>query len=315
MLSKNFESPDKLIKEVDRKLVRGCTIHNIEPLTMIHSTQRMVHSLMKKLDVTPSNPEQEMFEKLAEFTMGSPVIVEIASQVVVTCYDQLQHRAMLHLNKMLSLEHKDVSKPDASSHTDNIVSKLLACSYQCQGAYQTDSMYDSWDSITKLVGECHLSSEERLLLNCLSIFGCSPIPFSLVIEMSSAITKTSQKAHLAGTLHQNLLKFKLLKPYPLPVVLHPTILKNEVTQVPEFLYVPQQLAQCLWNSMEVVDKIVVLSVTYATVSLLHRHSTTSIGCHDISGICSLLHEVFEENYVLVGEECYQQMYSLFLRCK
>ena len=304
VISKRSEPPNKLVKEVDRKLVRGCMVHSIEPLTMIHSTQRMVHTLLKQLEVTPSNADQEMFEKLAEFTTGSPVVVEIASQVVLSCYDHLRHKAVSHLNHMLLLEHKDIQSLN-SSPTTAVLHKYV-------NVYQTDSLYDSWDSIMKLLDECDLSPEEKLLLNCVSIFGTSPVPFALVTKMSSMITQINHRTHLAGTLHQKLMKYKLLKRYPLPVVLHPAVLKSGTSsQVLEFVHVPQQISRCLWNSMEDVDKVVVLSVTFSSVSSLHQHSVDS----DVSGVCSLLHELFEENYSLVGEQCYQQMYGLYLRCK
>lgn len=307
VLSKRYESPNKLIREIDRKLVRGCTVHNIEPLTMIHSTQRMVHSLLKQLEVTPTNADQEMFEKLAEFTNGSPVVVKLASQVLVSCYGRLQQDTVSHLNEMLSLENRDF--PRSSSPLTE--SGTRAPSHDHGEVYQTDSIYDSWDSINKLLDECDLSPEEKILLNCLSIFGSNPVPFALVTQMSMMISQTSQKVHLASTLHQKLFKYKLVKQYPLPVVLHPVVMENEPSQVMEFVHVPQQLSRCLWNAMEEIDKVAVLSVAYTTVSSLHHHS---VNC-DVSGVCSLLHELFTENYSLVGEQCYQQMYSLYLSCR
>ena len=126
------------------------------------------------------------------------------------------------------------------------------------------------------------------------------------------ITWINHKAHLAGSLHQKLLKYKLLKQYPLPVVLHPAILKSgKSSQTLELVHVPQQISRCLWNSMEDVDKVAVFSVTFSSVSVLHQQSVDS----DVSGVCSLLHELFEENYSLVGEQCYQQIYGLYLSCK
>ena len=298
VISTAFDPPNKFIKEIDRKLVRGCTIHHIEPLTMIHSTQRMVHTLLKKLDVTPTNSDQEMFEKLAEFTIGSPVIVEIASEVVLTCYEQWQHNAVLHLNEMLSLEDK--SAPKIHSPGSGSI-------------YRTDSMYDSWESIMKLIHECNLLPEERLLLNSLSIFKCCPIPISLVTEMSSLIAKSQQIVHLTSTLYQKLYKFKLMNRYPQPIVLHKLII-DQASQVPEYLYVPQQVSQCLWNDMDNRDKVFALSLAYHTMSKLQYQSVSCQGDHDISGVCCLLLEVFEENSTLVGLNIYQDMYRLFLSC-
>ena len=315
VLSTRIEAPDKLLREIDRKLVRGTFIHNVAPLTMIHSTQRIVHSLLNKVDVTPANADQDMFEKLAEFTAGSPVVVEIASEVVLSCYNHCKNSAVPHLSEMLAVDHKGVQTPSASPTTDSTVTKTFASSSDYKDIYKTASVYDSWESITTLLEECELSPEERLLLNCLSIFGRNPMPFSLVTQMSSLITQTTQKIHLAAALHRKLLKFKLLKRYPLPVVLHSLVLqrsKSELPQDMEYVYVPQLVSRCLWNSMEDVDKVVALSIAYSTLELLSHHSPIS---SDLLGVCSLLQELFEENYYLVGEQCYQQMYSLFLTCK
>ena len=311
VLSMSFTSPDKLVKEIDHKLVRGCKFHNIEPLTKIHSTQRMVHTLLKKLDVTPANADQEMFENLAEFTTGSPVVVGIASEVVLSCYDRSKIDAVPHLNNMLSIDPKDVQTPPGGAEV-NLVSKTFDSSQECKKFYQTDSAYDSWDSISKLLEECDLSQEESLLLNSLSIFGRNPIPFSFVIELSSLITQSTQRVHLAATLHRKLLQFKLVKRYPHPVVFHPVLVKKftdtQTSQEPEFVYVPQQLSTCLWNLMEEVDKVAALSVAYSALTLYLCRS--GVSC-DVGGLCSLLLELFEENYTLVGEQCYQQMCKLF----
>ena len=311
VLSMSFTSPYKLVKEIDHKLVRGCKLHSIEPLTMIHSTQRMVHTLLKKLDVTPSNADQEMFEKLAEFTTGSPVIVGIASEVVLSCYDHSKRDAVSHLNGMLSIDRKDVQTAPGGAEV-NLVSETFTSSQERKEFYQTDSVYDSWDSISKLLEECDLSQEENLLLNSLSLFGRNPIPFSFVIEMSSLITQSTQRVHLAATLHRKLLQFKLVKRYPHPTILHPVLVKKftdtQTPQEPEFVYVSQQLSTCLWSLMEEVDKVAVLSVAYSALSLHLRRSGMSC---DVSGLCSLLLELFEENYSLVGEQCYQQMCKTF----
>ena len=42
IISKNYAPPDALLKEVDQQLMRGCRVIDVEPLSMIHTTQRMV---------------------------------------------------------------------------------------------------------------------------------------------------------------------------------------------------------------------------------------------------------------------------------
>ena len=54
--------------------------------------------------------------------------------------------------------------------------------------------------------------------------------------------------------------------------------------------------------------------SFALILAYHAMSKLQDQCHDlhIIGICSLLHEKFEEKYTLVGQEMYQEMYRLFL---
>ena len=60
VIFKSCDSTDKLIKEVNCKLIRGCTIRKVEPLSLIHSTQHIVYSFLKENDFTPSNNDQEV---------------------------------------------------------------------------------------------------------------------------------------------------------------------------------------------------------------------------------------------------------------
>ena len=320
VIFKSCDSTDKLIKEVDRKLIRGCTVREVEPLSLIHSTQRIVHSFMKESDFTPSNDDQQVLEKVAEFTAGSPVIVDITSQVVQSCFSDEEEQPIQALAESLSLRNKpSVSEKIYAIPRTRSVSQVIskAVDEVPQYTWTTNVEYDSWNSILTLVDACGLSVEERLLLNCLSMFSCSPIPFSMVTELASIIAKSVQEPHLAGTLHCNLIKYKLVCIYPHPVVLHPTVLQTSSNKElgTDFVYVPQYLSQCIWKSLDDSDRVVAYTLSYHTLLALYQNTAIrkSFAGQFSNALCSLLFESVESSYELVGKECYQAVYSLFLK--
>lgn len=339
VLNESYVLTEKLVKEVDRKLIRGCKFLDTKPLTMIHSTQRIVHSFMKEHEFTPANDDQLVFEKLAEFTSGSPALVEIASMIACSCFEQSED-PVLHLADLLSLKSKyqtkesySIEEPSSWAVTRavtrtvssnmrefiNSVTKLQVDDSQGRDVWTTNADYDSWDSTVILVDSCNLSVEERLLLNSLSVFNCSPIPYSVVAELAVIIANSSQKPHIAGTLDHKLFKFKLLCNYPHPVVFHDSCLCDSTQNKQndfKLVYVPHHVSQCLWKNSEKVDQIAVLNLVYHALSHLYQTLPTQSrsDLHWLNTLCSLLLETCDSNFALLGKECYQEIYGFFLTC-
>ena len=281
---------DKLIREVDRKLVRGCSVHTIEPLTMIHSTQRIVFNVMEKYDFTPTNADQRVFEKLAELTLGSPLIIDTTVQLLLDYLDSMGNKGVQCLGQDLQLEGSLAKVSDAA---------------------ESNSTCDLFDSMKKLFACNALSCEEQLLLNSLATYAGSPVPMVLVNEMSQLITQANHQAHLAGKLHQKLINHKLLLQYPSPVIVHP-VLQESIPNDPklELVYVPQHVAQYLWKDMEQMDKVFALSIGYHSVhQLVNTFAEKSSFVH---GAYSSLKGTFEINYDLVKKEWYQKVICLTL---
>ena len=227
-----FNTCTKLIKDIDRLLVRGCTIYDISPLSMTHSTQRMVYNLMVNLDsFAPTNDDQYTVQKLADYTLGSPPIIDITSQVMINCYKNNRYQAPGNLENLLLNEPKE----EFENH---------------------------------LIKACNLSPEELLLLRCLSVLGHYPLPFSLVTAISSVIMNVSHRPHLTETLHKRLMKFTLLKLYPSPIVIHDSldVEKSEFVANPEFVYIPSDLIDCVQSVMKEVDHAAVLTTLFSSLS-------------------------------------------------
>ena len=227
-----FNTCTKLIKDIDRLLGRGCMIHDISPLSMTHSTQRMVYNLMVNLDsFAPTNDDQHTFQKLADYTLGSPPIIDITSQVMINCYKNNRYEAPGNLENLLLAEPKE----EFENH---------------------------------LIRACNLSPEELLLLRCLSVLGNYPLPFSLVTSISSVIMNVSHQPHLINALHKRLMKFTLLRLQPSPIVIHDSLGVESSKSNPEFVYIPPDLIDCIRSTsvMKEVDHAAVLATLFSSLS-------------------------------------------------
>lgn len=326
VISRSCESFDKMIKDIDQELIRGCRILNIQPLSIIHSTQRIVYSLMRDRHFTPSNHDQQAIEKLAEYTTGSPVIIDITMQVVPASFQNkpapIQSTVeLLSLNTVTRTSKGNQTRfverdstmmvRSVSDNVRKLIGDVIEVPGPEQDVWATDTQCDSWDSVMCLVDNCDLNSEEKLLLNCLSIFSGNPIPFCVVTELALLISKSAQKSHLAGTLHSKLMRFHLVRTYPYPIVFHSSVNRQLSHCNPEFIHVPQYLSQCIWKYLTDLDHIAALTTMYNVMLNLQQSSS---GCEYLycATLCSLLLEAFELNFTLVGRDSYKSVYSLVL---
>ena len=363
VLYKHYQPPDKLIREIDHQLVRGSKILPIDPLSMIHSTQRTVYTIQREMDFAPDNEDQIILEKLAEFTSGSPVLVDITSQLIlaqlkegdggqgdsslvedpwlqgshahgdssvkeaqpspdgcvelplkkdlpVTSHSEVPHKAMGRFADSISLnltrmDRVPAAPRDISQHVVSTVPSMINLTWEQRDEWDTKCLYDSWDSISDLI-RASLKSEEEVLLNCLAIFGANPILVSVTTALSSLISRTSGQPHLASSLLHNLKKMSYVSTYPLPVVIHPSIREGDARE-PDFVYVPQDIANFLWKSLDDCDKAIALATSYHALSTL----PTQHFSHFLLGLVALLVDAYELNFDLMGKECYGEVYRLY----
>ena len=232
VISKNYAPPDALLKEVNHQLLRGCRVIHVEPLSMIHTTQRIVHSVLSAHHLAPTNEDQNFFEKLAEFTSGSPVLTDVATALLLSeikhySQDKQQdiQETLLNFKNQISLDEMGPSvKPvtvvrheppkgtaPVREISKNVYDHIDSIKETEQDPWCTSSSYDSWQAITMLIGQCSLIAEEKLLLFAISLFGCCPIPMSMVTEVSLMIINASWKPHVSTSLHSKLFQMHLMK--------------------------------------------------------------------------------------------------------
>ena len=109
IISKQTESPDTLYRDIDKELIRGCHVYNVEPLSMVHSTQRIVHTVLSKHHIAPTTDDQASFESLADVTCGSPSIVDSISALLLKNMNESNpdsnndsHTVLQDMNQFLS---------------------------------------------------------------------------------------------------------------------------------------------------------------------------------------------------------------------
>ena len=333
VISKNYTPPDALLKEIDNQLLRGCNIIDVKPLTMIHTTQRIVHSILSAHHLPPTNEDQNIFEKLAQFTSGSPALIDVTAALFLSQMEhdsqnesQDTHDTLVSLNNQLALDEMDPSTkpvtivrrepPKGTAKTreisKDVYDNIVSIRDPEQDPWCTSSPYDSWQAVTTLIDQCSLSAEEKLLLFAVSMFTCSPVLMSVVTEISSMIAKASHKPHISTSLHSKLFRMQLMKRYPLPVILPPSLGVQQSSTEPELVYVPQCIARAIWKDMmSDKDKVVALTTMYVALrTLVDNLGRSDVGF--LTGLTSLLVELYALNYERMGKQCYQEVYKLYL---
>ena len=326
-ISKTYGPPDALVREIDHKLLRGCEVVDVKPLSMIHTTQRIVHTILSAHHFIPSKEDQKILEKLAQFTSGSPALIDVIAALFLSEMEhesqntsQDTHDTLVKFNNRLLLDEVGPSTNPVTvvgheppKRTENEREISDSAGPPDQDSWHTNSHYDSWQVVTTLIGQCSLNTEERLLLFAMSIFSCIPIPMGVVTEVSSMILQASQKPHISTNVYSKLFQMQLVKRYPLPVILHPSLGVQQSSTEPETVYVPQHIAQAIWKDMmSPLDKVVALSTMYkALCTLSDNQGSLEMGF--LKGLSSLLVEMYECNYELMGKQCYKEVYKLYIR--
>ena len=251
-----------VVQEIKSKLGRKCNIIDVKPFSSKEATQCLVYSVMADNSYVPSDVDRQAFKSLGKFTCGCPTVTEITSKILQSrfskCEDKHEH-LVCTLAEELSLDEREM-----------------------------DVNFDSWHSLLELILACNLSEQHQLLLRCLAIFRSSPIPISLASELATIISSTPCEDKVSS---ENLLfelqQFKLVKNYPLPVLVPPSFCHHKANVDESLICVPQCLADCLWNNMDKKDQFFAVLITSRTHGLTTFPLTSGI----IDGLYLHVHKV------------------------
>ena len=90
-LTHTLSIPENLRGEVDQQLIRGLNVISLKPLSKLHSTQRMVYSVVSEHEFAPHPREQTILSDIADKVGGSPAIVDTTSALLQRCIQE--HKA------------------------------------------------------------------------------------------------------------------------------------------------------------------------------------------------------------------------------
>ena len=347
--------PDRIVKEIDHRLLRGTAITQLKPLSERHSTQRIVHSVLHNCHFTPFNREQEIMAVLAEKTFGLPSIVDVSCALLSQCRHECEaveesdfmeeFVARVLVSDKYAPPPMSGAAPPSSSSSSSSSASLLAPPSTTEGAGPSSASNHTHDSAgkshfgidhkdpeviafsNKLIEGFSLPPLDYLLLCCLSLFGPVPIPRLVVEAVQTIITsaKVQRKSpSIAATPLANLYNCRLVRVYPSAVITTPSessCRNASVSEIePEFYYVPQILCDALMAKMEDVDKAVTVTAAYKALLQIYRSFRGDEVDTSLLQFCAGLARILiwladNRNYRLLNVNCYQELYRLYVSFK
>lgn len=309
---------EALKKEIDHKLVRGCSTHSLQPLSTIHSTQRIVHSIMTATHFTPLNREQHLLEKIAELAAGSPGLINITIALLQRCLEEAERDKDRSGKDFLDRFASKVPLLSDKTSTPPKPSPTALRGEVAMGSIRPASQITTYTS--QLISAFDLPTADHFILYALSVFGPVPVPRSLIDTLQSIVVKATQKKDDPGVGApnpvKNLLSTMLLRPYPSPVILPPTnTYKDTATDSLQdgFCYVPQLVMDSLWEKMEAADRAFTITTAYkALLKFEQRPSLSHPELHFAAGLTAILVQKCEENEDL-NLSCFKETYRLLVK--
>ena len=311
LLQSSSSALDALKKSVDNKLMRGTNVMELDPLSELHCTQRLVHSIMSRCDFVPYNREQEVLAEIADKTMGSPDLVGAASALLSQFISTTQ-------------ECEDNGGSDDESGGGTEFLERFHSEVCCGGDESTSSLVPD-DFATRLLKGFSLSECDSFFLSTLSLFGGAPIPRCLVeaiqlLSLSASSELPGGKGPLA-----HLTDSHLLHVFPSPVIVSPT--KPHTDHTPndslgqssvgvaesEFYYVPEVIGDAMRGCMDNNDLAFSFAVAHRALKKLYeeRGTNTSLGAF-LAGTAKALTDSLEGRNGM--EDCYKEVYRTYLLC-
>lgn len=232
-------------KDVDVHLMRGTNITELKPLSDLHSTQRIVHAVMSRSNFIPYNEQQEVLAEIANWSRGSPELVEVISSLLRKYIDDQGDDAFLESF------YNDMSSD--SDTPDDFVMRLLQC--------------------------CRLSQSALLVLNALSLLGPVPIPHFLVEKVELLALSASSDSTSTLSVVTSLISSGLLCVAPSPVIASPvstgesTADVSSSTHEAEYYYIPQVISDTVCTSMSTKDWLFSFKIIHHCLD--HKDSTAT----------------------------------------
>ena len=223
--------PTPLIREVDVRLVRGCTQLQLEPLSTTLATQRVVHALLSRRHVAPGNRDQHVLAQLVSLTLGCPDLTALVAELV--------YRASKVSVDPMGYLHTRLVQPMVM-HPKEAEDRVV-------------------EFVHYLVDLLELDKTQQFVFWVLSSFGPIPILQSVASRIESMVL-SAVGTKGSGLLIAHLLDARLLKVYPSPVVIA-TSREAALKRIPLYI-VPKLLCESALRGMNKREAIFSIAMAH-----------------------------------------------------
>ena len=324
VISYTSQEPEALSKEIDQQLIRGSSPINIQPLSTVHTTQKIVHAVMSRTHFTPLNREQRLLERMAYLTAGCPGLVNVTSVLLQRCMAEAEEEEGCDGEEtgFLDLFASRVpllSEERPTRHTSfsgDATTTTITTTRSRTGSFKTDTY------LAEVVNALRLPPAHEFVLRTLSIFAPLPIPLSLTDIIQHLVMRATQgsTAGPAPNSISNLLSTKLLRPYPSPVVRPPSSSSSPPTGSPsslpkqeKYLFVPQLVQDALWEHMDDTDTVFSITTAYkALQELTNRPHLSDTDLCFATGLSEALIGKCDTNRSCIDDGVYKEVYKLLV---
>ena len=240
---------DDAKQHVKRALGRPVSVCEVQPLSVLHATQRLVYAVQSNHHLPPLQEDQTAFQQLAHLSTGSPVLVRLIQSLLhhhIKCSDTASNGLQ---NCLKEIEEIVDMLYDEDNDDDEFLVKVQAL----------------------VTATCDtLSTLSQRLLHCLSCLDGMPVSQQLIHYLATFINP-----HQPNVMMAELSRAAVLLGYPSPVVCG---LPN--SEHSSFFYVPQTIAEAVWSNSSIHNKCLSLLLMKQVVMTVHQPHTACL-CHQV----------------------------------
>ena len=235
---------DDAKQRVKHALGRSVSVCEVQPLSVLHATQRLVYSVQSNHHLPPSQEDQTAFQQLAHLSTGSPVLVRMI-------------QSLLHHH----IERSDTAN-DGLQNCLKEIEEIVDMSYNDEFLVRAQALVTATCDM--------LSTSTQRLLHCLSCLDGMPVSQGLIHYLATLISPCQPRV-----MEAELRRAAVLLGYPSPVVCGLTSSEHS-----SFFYVPQTIAGAVWSNSSIHNKCLSLLLMKQVVMTVHQPHSACL-CHRV----------------------------------
>ena len=257
--------PEVVKQDVKSVLKRNVALCEVDPLSELQVTQRLVYSVQSSFHLPPYEEDQKTFQELSLLCTGSPVLVKII-QSSLYC----------------SITDSITNNNTACAGLRNCW-KVIEESLALLTEIEEDDDPDVAERIQAIISTVNLTTSSEHLLHCLSCLGGLPVPHKCLNRIASAIDPQQPQLRIRELLQSN-----LLHGYPSPII-------TDLPQGTETscFFVPRVVADALWVDSDPTNQYLSLLVLKQVLMEQEHPSMRTLLCQTVATFEAVLLETEE----------------------